>query len=573
MSLNNLSIGKKLTIAFLFLSVITLIVGGFGIYGTHDITDDLRYLGSNRIPDLKNLAELNYERIIIRAQTYEILMSQTQNDRQAVLERIKIERENSWKKIEDVMARLVAIPRASETGGQLLSRLQGHYQSWRDSYRELDSTMIRIIQAQTEDDRKARYADFRSIMTRIIPISNSMGQTCEEMTKNNTTNTLNMIDRNVTDGQNIVRTCVVVMLIGVAVSIFFGFLSVRKITAPLNTVVAYTEHLTQGNYTEEIPETLRLQKDEIGDLARAFHLMVESTRDLLKNMIAGIQTVAASATELSAISAQTVQNVQTMSDKTSTVAAAAEESSANTTSVAASMEEAATNLSSVAGATEEMSATIGEIAANSERARVISSDAGAQSAAVSVLMKQLGDAAMEIGKVTETITNISSQTNLLALNATIEAARAGAAGKGFAVVANEIKELARQTATATEDIKARIGGVQSSAGSAISDTGAISGIISEVSHIVSNIATAIEEQSAVTRDVAGNIAQASAGVQEANERVAQTANVSKNIAQDMAEVDAATAQIRSAGQQVQNSALELSKLAEDLKRLVGRFKV
>jgi methyl-accepting chemotaxis protein len=357
--------------------------------------------------------------------------------------------------------------------------------------------------------------------------------------------------------------------LAVCVAFFFS----KSVTAPIKDCVAYTGRIADGDFTKDVPEALRGRGDEMGDLARAFHIMVNNTRELLKNMIAGIETVAASATELSAISAQTVQNVQTMSAKTSTVAAAAEESSANTSSVAASMEQATTNLSSVAGATEEMSATISEIAANSERARAISSDAGTQSAAISALMKQLGEAAMKIGMVTETINNISSQTNLLALNATIEAARAGSAGKGFAVVANEIKDLARQTATATEDIKARIGGVQTSSGSAIADTEMISGIISEVSHIVSSIATAIEEQAVVTRDVAGNIAQASAGVQEANERVAQTAYTARSMAQDIASVDTAAAEIRNGGEQVQASAAELSQLAENLKHLVAQFKV
>jgi len=146
------------------------------------------------------------------------------------------------------------------------------------------------------------------------------------------------------------------------------------------------------------------------------------------------------------------------------------------------------------------------------------------------MMQQLGQAAREIGKVTETITDISSQTNLLALNATIEAARAGAAGKGFAVVANEIKELARQTAEATEDIKGRSPGcrVRREERSRISRRSA--GLIKEVGSIVAGIAAAIEEQAAVTKDVAGNIAQASSGVKEANERVSQTAAVSKSIA-------------------------------------------
>jgi len=188
-------------------------------------------------------------------------------------------------------------------------------------------------------------------------------------------------------------------------------------------------------------------------------------------------------------------------------------------------------------------------------------------------MRQLGQSAKDIGKVTETITNISSQTNLLALNATIEAARAGAAGKGFAVVANEIKELAKQTAAATEDIKTKIGGVQGSAAGAIADIEKITGVIAEVGYIVSSIATAIEQQSAVTRDVAGNVAQASAGVREANERVAQTAAVSRSMAMDIAGVDAAASDIRAGGEQIAASAGELSKLAERLKELVEQFKI
>ena len=361
--------------------------------------------------------------------------------------------------------------------------------------------------------------------------------------------------------------------VAVLVGLIFSLMITRSIVVPVRKSVEITGQLAEGNFSNDVPDALRSRGDEMGELARAFQAMIGSTRNLLTNMTQGVQTVASSATELSAVSAQTSQSVQTLSDKTSTVAAAAEESSSNTTSVAASMEQASTNLTSVASATEEMSATIGEIAANSEKARVTSAEAGVQAASVSALMQQLGAAAQDIGKVTETIAGISAQTNLLALNATIEAARAGAAGKGFAVVANEIKELARQTAAATEDIKAKISGVQTSAGSAIADIEKITGVINEVSHIVSSIATAIEEQSTVTRDVAGNIAQASVGVKDANERVAQTATVSRTMAQDITSVNTAANEIREGGEQVQASAMELSRLSEQLKELVGRFKV
>ena len=362
-------------------------------------------------------------------------------------------------------------------------------------------------------------------------------------------------------------------LVSLGLTVLLGFLITRSIVVPIQGCVGITGRLAQCDFSEEVSEVFRQRGDEMGDLMRAFQAMVSSIRKLLRDVSGGVQTLASSATELSAVSSQTASGVKAMSEKTSTVAAAAEEASANTTSVAAGMEQAATNLGSVASATEEMSATIGEIAANSEKARAISAQASTQAQTVSNLMQQLGQAARDIGKVTETITDISSQTNLLALNATIEAARAGAAGKGFAVVANEIKELARQTATATEDIKAKVAGVQTSAGSAITDIEKISGVINEVGAIVSSIAAAIEEQATVTKDVAGNIAQASAGVKDSNERVAQTATVSKSMAQDIAGISDAVNDLRQGGEQVEISAAGLSKLAEQLKASVGQFKV
>ncbi len=369
--------------------------------------------------------------------------------------------------------------------------------------------------------------------------------------------------------RGLVIAVIVLAAMGVAVGIWFS----RTLSAPMGRVVSVLKTMAIGDFTRSVEKMDTERGDEIGELSRAAGELRDSMRGMVGDLTVNANTVASAATELSSVSAQTAQSVQNMSGKTATVAAAAEESSASTTSVAASMEQAAANLSSVASATEEMSATIGEVASNSEKARSVSAQAREQATAVTALMQQLGQAAQEIGKVTETITEISSQTNLLALNATIEAARAGAAGKGFAVVANEIKELAQQTAEATEDIKAKISGVQTSSGNAISDIEGITGVIGQVGELVSGIATAIEEQAAVTKDVAGNIAQASAGVQDANERVAQTASVSKTMAEDVAGVNAAAGEIRAGGEQVQASAAELSQLAEQLKEMVEKFKI
>ena len=346
----------------------------------------------------------------------------------------------------------------------------------------------------------------------------------------------------------------------------------RSFTRPIRRVTAMLKDISEG----EGDLTKRLDvvsQDEIGELANYFNQFVQKLHRILQTVSQHAATLASAATELSATSTETAHSVQTLSVKTAATSAAAEKSSQSTTAMSEGMTLTAANLTSFASATEKMSATIGAIAANSEKARSIGVDAAAQAAAVTELMQQLGQAAQEIGKVSETITSISSQTNLLALNATIEAARAGAAGKGFAVVANEIKELASQTALATEDIKARINDVQRTTGNAMTDIRKITTVIGDVGHLMTSIATEIEDQSVVTKSVAGNIAQASEGVTEANNHIAQTAVVSQSMAQDLAGMAAATDEIRMGGEQVQASTTELSQLAEQLKVLVAQFRV
>ena len=353
----------------------------------------------------------------------------------------------------------------------------------------------------------------------------------------------------------------------------FVFLIRRMIALPIGALTGRARAIADGDLTQDMPGDLVARKDEIGNLAGTMQTMTANLRGLLRDVSGGVQILGSSSSGLTSVAGQMSSGAKQTSDKAATVAAAAEEMSANMTSVAAGMEQATTNLSSVATATEEMTATIGEIASNAEKARSITADATQQASNASTLIRNLGQAAREIGKVTETITSISAQTNLLALNATIEAARAGSAGKGFAVVANEIKELALQTARATEDIKGKIGGIQSSTAGTVADIEKVSGVIKQVSEIVITIATAIEEQSTVTRDIAGNIAQASNGVQEANQRVAETATVAQSIAREIAEVNSASGEMSSGSQQVQGSAGELSQLAENLRHMVARFRV
>lgn len=313
--------------------------------------------------------------------------------------------------------------------------------------------------------------------------------------------------------------------------------------------------------------------DEVGEMAESFNSFVGKLQAMIKGVAGEADVLSKSSAGLSGLSSKMSSGADNMSSRSKTVAAAAEEMSANMSSVAAAMEQAAANTSVVATAVEQMTSTIQEVSQNSEKARSITGDAVAQARSASERVDELGKAAGEIGKVTETITEISEQTNLLALNATIEAARAGEAGKGFAVVANEIKELARQTAAATEEIRKEIEGIQGSIGDTVSEIGQISDVINKVNEIVSIIAAAVEEQAITTREIADNVVQTTKGIQDASEKVAESSTVAGEMATDIAEVDNIVGEVSNSSSEVNASAGDLSGLAAKLTEMVGMFRV
>jgi len=362
-------------------------------------------------------------------------------------------------------------------------------------------------------------------------------------------------------------------LLAIAGAIFGGFVLTRGIAAPLSGVVAHLGRIAEGDLSQDASPASQARGDEIGTLARAQQAMIAALRKMIQEIFGGIQVLSSSSAGLMSSSSQMTSGSRHASDKAHSVSAAAEQMSSNISSVAAGMEQTTANLAHVSSSTEQMTATIGEIAQNSEKARRITGEATRQADRITGQIDQLGVAAREIGKVTETITEISSQTNLLALNATIEAARAGSAGKGFAVVATEIKALAQQTAAATQDIKGRIASVQSATEGGIAEIGRVSQIILDVSAIVASIAAAIEEQAATAKDIARNIAEASVGVMDANTRVAETSHVSREIAKDIVSVDQSAREMAAGSDHVRSSADDLSRVADSLKAAVARFHV
>ena len=370
------------------------------------------------------------------------------------------------------------------------------------------------------------------------------------------------------------RTTMMVLVSGVifaaiiALCLFIAFGIVRA----LKEMIASFQDIAEGE--GDLTKRIAIRsRDEIAELAGWFNTFLEKLQGIIRKIATNSSQVDQSSTELTDIATLMSNSTSETSSRSNNVSVAAEEMSANLNNVAAAMEESSTNTSMVATAAEEMSATINEIAQNAENARSISDQAVDKADTASQKMDDLGQAAQGIGKVVETITEISEQVNLLALNATIEAARAGEAGKGFAVVANEIKELAKQTSEATLEIKEKIGKIQNSTDETIEGIDEISKVIKNINDIVATIATAVEEQSTATREIASNITQASQGIQEVNENVNQSSAVANQITSDIAVVNQGSSEVANSSDQVKHSAEDLKRMATELNAIVGSFKV
>ena len=359
--------------------------------------------------------------------------------------------------------------------------------------------------------------------------------------------------------------CILLILPG---AFFFS----NSVTKPILKVIAGLKDVTDGN--GDLTKRLEVKGSlEVLELVNCFNTFMERLQEMIRAIAGNADNLNTSSHDLSGISNQMSDSAAKVSGKSNNVASSSEKMSSDMNSVAAAMEQASSNINMVVTATDEITGTINEIAQNSEKARVITGEAVTQAQNTSKHVGELGQAAQEISKVTEAITEISEQTNLLALNATIEAARAGEAGKGFAVVATEIKELAKQTADATQQIRVRIEGVQTSTSRTVTEIEQISKVINDINEIVTTIATAVEEQSLTTKEIATNVTQVSQGITDVNEKVGHSNEVIGEINKEISDVNRSTDEMSTNSSQVDIRADELKKLAEQLKDLVSRFKI
>jgi methyl-accepting chemotaxis protein len=337
------------------------------------------------------------------------------------------------------------------------------------------------------------------------------------------------------------RTKLIALLcLGLLAGFALALLVARSITRPLNRVRGALERLAGGDLTHGAEVD---QRDEVGQMAQALGRAQESLRGVLLSVVASADAVAASSEELSASSAQ--------------ISASAQETSAQSGVVAGAAEEVSRNVATVAAGAEQMGASIREIATNANEASATAARAVETAASTTATVAKLGTSSAEIGNVVKVITSIAEQTNLLALNATIEAARAGEAGKGFAVVANEVKELAQETAKATEDIARRVQAIQGDTTAAVSAIGEISEIVAQISDRQTTIASAVEEQTATTNEMARSVTEAAGGTGQIADNIAGVSSAAESTTQALSQTRVAVD--------------ELSRMAAELRTGVSRF--
>jgi methyl-accepting chemotaxis protein len=525
-SFADLSVNVKILAAVGVAAFVALVVGVTGLTALGNASDSASLIYTSNVASIKAMGQIKATVIQTRVDTANQALSTTD----AAIEKFTTGFTDDLATFDAAMAAY----RSSDPAGDpaTIDKLHTDWQAYTKIAQD------RLLPAGLRNDRVG-WVKIRD--EQAVPVMNQIFASVQTLDAAETADAA----KNAAAAQSGYRTgrtiSIVTLVIGLTLALALGFLVARRIVQSLAKVKKVCDALAAGDLTSSTGLTSR---DEPGQMGLALDTAMARLRETVGTINGSAVSLASASEEMTGTSLQ--------------IAASAEEASAQAQTVSAAAEQVSRSVETVSSGSEEMGASIREISQNATEAARVAEEAVSVTASTSATMAKLGESSAEIGNVIKVITSIAEQTNLLALNATIEAARAGEMGKGFAVVASEVKDLAQETARATEDISRRVQAIQTDTSGAVTAMEGISSIIARISDYQTTIASAVEEQTATTTEMNRSVSEAATGAGEIAQNITGVAEAARLTSQGVSETQEATA--------------ELARMSNELSGLVSSFR-
>jgi len=552
--LRNYRIGARLVFLVGLLTLLVMLMLGMGLYGMGQMNASLKTVYEDRTVHLVELGAIERDLYGMRVKVYDMLSGNSTLDHDKAMADLRhLE--------EDIQARWASYTASAKSAEE--QSLADRIKSLLPVYLETRDQAIKLADDGLYDgavslimgEGTKRFDALEAALLSDISLQDAISRR-EYQSSAQTYSATKLLD-------------LLALVVGLAAAMALSVVIVRSITRGIAGAIQVMQRLAADDLAVEVTGQDRV--DEVGDIAKAvavFKTSALARKELEQQQEASQRRREARQKRLEELTSGFDQMVSSVLEAVSDAVhqleatakamhATADQTNQQAVSVASASGEASSSVQTVAAAAEQLACSISEIARQVEQSSTVSLTASREAGQTNQTVQGLAETSARIGQVVDLINSIASQTNLLALNATIEAARAGEAGKGFAVVAGEVKNLAAQTARATEEITGQIGAVQSATSLAVSAIGGIVGRIEEINRISATIASAVEQQTAATAEIARNVQQVSDGTREVSSHIGS--------------VTQAASDTGAAAGKVLTSAQTLSVQASQLKEVVGRF--